>query len=152
MVDRVNNYKISQEGINLIKKWEGSSPVPYICPAGYKTIGIGHVIRTNESYQRPLTSKEIEELFRKDILIFEGAVNNYVKVPIKQNQFDALVSFVFNVGINAFRNSTMLKLINSKKLKEAGEQFTRWVYANGKVLEGLRRRREDEKQLFLRGL
>lgn len=152
MVDRINNFKISQEGINLIKKWEGSSPVPYRCPAGYMTIGIGHVIRENESFTRALTNKEIEDLFRKDVLIFEGAVNNNVRVPIKQNQFDALVSFTFNVGITAFRNSTMLRLINANQLKEAGDQFLRWVYANGKVLEGLRRRREDERRLFLRGV
>lgn len=145
----INNLKISQNGIRFIANWEGSRPNRYKCPAGLWTIGIGHLVKPGEVFKEPLSQKEIEDLFRQDIRGFEGAVNRLVKVKLTQNQFDALVSFTFNIGTGAFQHSTLLKILNQGKHRDAAEQFGRWTFANGKPLLGLERRRVAEKNLFL---
>ena len=96
-----------------------------------------------------ITQEEAEKLLRQDLIVHCNNVSKLVKVPLNQNQFDALVSFEYNVGYGAFMNSTLLKLLNQKKYKEASEQFGRWKFAGGKILAGLVKRREAEKQLFL---
>ena len=93
--------------------------------------------------------EEAEKLLKQDLKIFESAICDVVKVPLNQNQFDALVSFVYNVGIGAFRTSTMLKFINANHFPLASGQFDRWIYAKDKKLEGLVKRRKEEKELFL---
>jgi GH24 family phage-related lysozyme (muramidase) len=142
--------KISENGINFIANWEGKRNKRYKCSAGVWTIGIGHAIKPNETFKEPMTEKEIQDLFRKDIIGFENAVNKNVKVKLNQNQFDALVSFSFNVGVGAFASSTLLKLLNQGKYSEASDQFLRWVNAGGKAVLGLQRRRQAEKELFLK--
>lgn len=139
---------ISQKGINLIKNFEGCRLTAYKCPANILTIGYGHTGSDVHTGQK-ITQEEAEKLLRQDLIIHCNNVSKLVKVPLNQNQFDALVSFEYNVGYGAFMNSTLLKLLNQKKYKEASEQFGRWKFAGGKILAGLVKRREAEKQLFL---
>ena len=139
--------KTSQPGIDLIKSHEGLRTKAYMCPASVLTIGYGH---TSTVYPgQSITLKEAERLLRIDLIRFEHAVNKYVIVPLNQNQFDALVSFAFNVGVSAFRNSTLLKLLNKANYRKAANQFDRWVHGGGGRLSGLVRRRKEEKKLFL---
>lgn len=139
---------ISQKGIDLIKKFEGCRLAAYKCPAGVWTIGYGHTGADVRS-GKIITQEEAEKLLRTDLKLHCNNVSQLVRVPLTQNQFDALVSFEYNVGYAALKNSTLLKLLNANKYKEAAEQFGRWKYAGGKILMGLVRRREEEKQLFL---
>ncbi len=139
-------------GLELIKSFEGLGLKAYLCPSGVLTIGYGHTgkVRGNKiTLQTTITPEEAETLLKEDLIRFEKAVNSLVKVPLNNNQFDALVSFVFNIGINAFSTSTLLTLLNSGDYKGASQQFKRWIYGNGKkVLEGLEKRRAAEKKLF----
>lgn len=139
--------KTSQKGIDLIKQFEGCRLSAYKCPANVWTIGYGHTYGVKEG--QTISQKQADKFLKDDLKSFEAAVTNYVKVPLSQNQFDALVSFSFNVGSEALRTSTLLKLLNQGKYSEAAEQFDRWVYASGKKLAGLVRRRKAEKELFL---
>ena len=136
----------SQKGINLIKRFEGLRTAAYKCPAGVWTIGYGHTQTAKPGMV--ITPLEAEELLKKDLFVYEQAVRQYVKVPLSQNQFDALVSFTFNVGMGAFKSSTLLRLLNQGDSYQAGFQFMRWTMANGKRLPGLVRRREAEQVLF----
>lgn len=138
----------SQNGINFIKQFESFSATPYLCPSKFWTIGWGHVILNYESFTS-IDIAQAESLLRKDLRISEDCVNDSVVMPLTQNQFDALVSFVFNVGCEAFNNSTLLRLLNVGKYTDAAEQFLRWNKSKGKVLNGLTRRRQAERQLFL---
>ena len=117
--------KTSQKGIDLIKQFEGCRLSAYKCPAGVWTIGYGHTYGVKAGQK--ISQKQAEEFLKDDLKSFEAAVNNYVKVPLTQNQFDALVSFSFNVGSEALRTSTLLRLLNQGKYEEAAEQFDRWV-------------------------
>ena len=100
---------------------------------------------------KPITKERAEELLRFVLERYEKGVERYVQVPISQNQFDALVSFAYNVGLNNLRTSTLLKKLNAGLYKEAAEQFPRWNRSGGKVLRGLTIRRRKEKELFLSG-
>ena len=139
---------VSEKGIDLIKQFEGCRLAAYKCPGGVWTIGYGHT-GIDVSPDLEITQQEAERLLKSDLIIHCNNVEKLVKVPLNQNQFDALVSLEYNIGYGAFKNSTLLKLLNEKKYKEAAEQFERWKYAGGKVLAGLVRRREKEKALFL---
>ena len=140
---------ISQNGIELIKKFEGCRLEAYKCPAGILTIGYGHTGSEVHLGQK-ITQEQAEKYLKQDITIHSNNVSRLVKAPLNQNQFDALVSFEYNVGYGNFASSTMLKLLNQKKYTEAAAQFGRWVYANKKVLQGLVRRRAAEKELFVK--
>ena len=141
--------KTSENGINLIKNFEGCKLTAYLCPAYVWTIGYGHT-GSDVASGMVITKEKAEELLKQDLIVHENNVNRLVKVPITQNQFDALVSFEYNVGYAAFASSTMLKMINKGDFKGASKQFDLWVYANHKVLLGLVRRRNAEKELFLK--
>lgn len=141
--------RISQKGIEHIKRWEGLRTNAYKCPANVWTIGYGHTKTAKPGMM--ISHLEAEELLRKDLKRFEDAVRRLVRVPLNQGQFDALVSFAFNVGTEAFRRSTLLRLLNEGKYNTAALQFHRWVYAGGKKLPGLIRRRNDEHGLFTEG-
>lgn len=133
----------------LIKKHEGCRLEAYKCPAGIWTIGYGHTDGSVTS-GTTITQEEADKLFNQDIKKFEKAVTHMVKTTINQNQFDALVSFAFNLGIGALQNSTLLKKLNNNDFTGAANEFDRWVYGNNKTkLEGLVRRRKEEKELFL---
>jgi len=138
--------KISQEGINLIKKFEGCELEAYKCAAGVWTKGYGSTKGVKEG--DTITQDEAEELLIKDLEVFEKAVNDAVKVAMVQCQFDALVSWTFNLGPGNLNSSTMLKKLNGREFDEVSEQMKRWNKANGKTLDGLIRRREAEALLY----
>ena len=142
-----STQNISQVGIDLIKKWEGFRSKAYLCPANVWTIGYGH---TKNAYKGQCISKaEAEQLLKKDLEYFERNVAKLVTVELTQGQYDALVSFTYNVGVGALAKSTLLGLVNQGKFGAAADEFGRWVYANKKKLPGLVKRREEERKLFL---
>lgn len=141
---------ISDNGIKFIANWEGKRNSIYMDAVGLPTIGIGHLIKKGEVFPKVMTDKEVYDLFRKDVKYFETAINNLVKVKLNQNQFDALISFTFNVGIGALQTSTLLKKLNAGDYTGTSQEFLRWDKANGKPLLGLTRRRTAEKELFLK--
>jgi lysozyme len=144
-----NDEKMKRiKNLSLIKKHEGLRLEAYLpTPNDVWTIGYGHT-HTAKKGQK-ITEAQAEELLRRDIAWAEEAVNESVVVPLTQNQFDALVSFVFNVGVGAFSKSTLLRLLNAKDYEGAANQFLRWNKQKGKVLNGLTKRREEERRLFL---
>ena len=147
--------KISDNGLNLIKEFEGLELSPYLDAVYVSTIGWGNTYYENnvkvKMTDNPITEERAEELLRNIVNNdFASFVNRYVKVDLTQNQFDALVSFIYNLGHVNFRNSTLLKKINNKDFIGASNEFMRWNRAGGKVLNGLTRRRLAEKELFLK--
>lgn len=141
--------KTSQQGLDLIKKFEGYSDKEYICPAGKATIGYGHVILPSDNFPSFITKKEAENLLKKDLEPRENSLNRFLKVNIKQNQFDALISLIYNIGIENFRKSTLLKFINDRLFDKVPDQFRRWKYINKVESKGLLNRREAEIKLWL---
>lgn len=139
--------KISPRGISLIKRHEGCRLQAYKCPAGVWTIGIGHTGDVQPGQE--IDEEEAEALLQMDVETTYDALADLVDVDLNQNEFDALVSFVFNVGRDAFKNSTLLRLLNQDQRYPAAQQFLRWVHAGREVLPGLVRRREEERSLFL---
>ncbi|MCD6035213.1 MAG: muraminidase [Rickettsiales bacterium] len=142
---------ITQEGINLICRFEGFSSKVYICPAGYPTIGYGHLIRPENKAQfsGPITKAQAEVLLRKDVETAEQAVLRLVTVPLTDGQFDALVSFVFNLGAGAFQGSTLRSKINRGEHADAAKEFEKWIFAGGKKLSGLVARRAAEAERYM---
>ena len=139
---------ITQDGLNLIKRFEGFSRTVYFCPAGYPTIGYGHVVQDGEDFSNGIMEGEAEELLRQDAVIAERAVLRLIDVPLTDGQFDALVSFTYNLGGGALQRSTLRRKINREEHGEVPEQFMRWVWAGGRKLKGLVRRREAEVMLY----
>lgn len=146
---------ISDNGLNLIKQFEGLRLKPYLDAVGVPTIGYGNTFYENGQKvsinDAPITEQRATELLRLVVAKFEKGVSGCLKVEVTQNQFDALVSFAYNVGLGNLQKSTLLRLINQGNFKAAAEQFTRWNRAGGRILNGLTRRREAEKALFLKG-
>lgn len=143
------SFTTSQAGIDLITSFEGCRLTAYQDSVGVWTIGYGH---TSGVYQgMTITEEEAIAFLRQDLKTAENAVNSNVTYGINQNQFDALVSFTFNVGTGNFTSSTLLKKLNAGDVNGAANEFDRWIYAGGQVLEGLVRRRAAEKQMFLSG-
>lgn len=142
--------KVSPSGVDFIKQFEGLELVSYQCQAGVWTIGYGTTGPEIGPRMR-ITKEEADRLFEEDLQVFQQGVNNYLKVKINQNEFDALVSFAYNVGLGAFGSSTLLRLLNDNCSKQiVASEFLRWVKVqDGKISEGLKIRREKEKQLFL---
>lgn len=132
----------------LIRSFEGFSSVPYHCAAGFLTVGWGHVVRPGELIPDPFTEETAEKYLDQDIQIAEKAISRLIRVPLNQNQWDALTSFVFNLGPGALQASTLRQVINRQDFDEAPDQIRRWVYAGGRRLAGLVRRREIEARLF----
>lgn len=143
--------QISLSGLNFIKQQEGFKPYVYADSAGLDTIGYGHKLTAFENYLT-ISDAEATKLLAKDVAEAENGVNNLVSVLLSQGQFDALVSFVYNVGVGAFKRSTMRKLINAGNYQGAIGQFTLWSKAtvNGQkvTVAGIFRRRQREAQLF----
>ena len=138
--------RINEAGLNLIKDFEGCRLKAYLCPAGVWTIGYGHTQGVKPDMV--INQLQAERFLRQDLKRFEDAVTSLVKVPITLNQFSALVSFAYNVGVGALYDSTLLRKLNKKDYKGAANEFLRWNKAGGKVLPGLTRRRLAEKDLF----
>tara|TARA_Y100001937_G_scaffold125171_1_gene191418 strand:+ start:963 stop:1406 length:444 start_codon:yes stop_codon:yes gene_type:complete len=137
---------ISQEGLSLIKKFEGCELEAYKCAAGVWTIGYGSTKGVKEGDS--INQEDADKLLMAEMKEYEGYINNMVEVNLEQNQFDSLVSWVFNLGPSNLKNSTLLKVLNSKDYQGVPAQIRRWNKANGKVLEGLERRRLAESLLF----
>lgn len=149
----MQNMKTGQAGLNLIKRFEGLSLKPYADAVGVPTIGYGNTYYENGGKVRltdpPIDEARAEALLRHTLRHYEQAVNAAVAVPLTQNQFDALVSFTYNLGAGNLQRSTLLKKLNAGDYQGAAAQFARWNRAGGRVLRGLTRRREAERRLFL---
>ena len=145
--------KTSSNGTALIREFEGFVASAYLGPAKVWTIGIGTTVYPNGTKVKKgdkCTQEQALEYLQHDLKSFEKTVNDSVKVPLSQNQFDALVSLSYNIGSGAFKNSTLLKKLNAKDYAGAADQFLVWNKGGGKVLKGLVRRRDAERALFLK--
>lgn len=141
---------ISKQGLDLICRFEGFSPVIYICPAGYPTIGYGHLITeaNKEQFLDGVDEDEALELLRKDVAVAERAVLRLISVPLTQGQFDALVSFTFNLGSGALQRSTLRRKINREEHDDVAAELMKWVWAGGRKLKGLVKRRKAEALIY----
>ena len=140
--------RVSSPGRALICDSESFCAVVYLCPAGRPTLGYGHVVRDTDNLNPPITQAEAEVLLARDlepVEIYLSAVFPW----LNQNQFDALASFCFNVGLGAFENSKLFALLKARDIAGAAGQFGRWIHGGGKVLPGLVKRRRRERELFL---
>ena len=147
--------RTSDEGIKLIKHFEGVRKKPYICPAGYWTVGVGHLISRDAKlpfeWFRILSPGEIDDLLRKDLRRFElGVLRLLGIVQPSQSEFDALVSFSFNLGLGCFQRSTVRSAFIRGDKKRSGEVLLKYRLAGGRVLPGLVRRRQAELALLMR--
>ena len=137
---------LGYNGTKILKFFEGCRLTAYQDSVGVWTIGYGHTKGVHAGMS--ITQEEAEQMLLTELEEYEGYVEKYVTVPLTQNQFDALVVWVYNLGPTNFRNSTLLKELNSGNYTAAGKEITRWNKAGGKVLAGLVRRREAEAKLF----
>lgn len=148
--------RVSQRGILFISSFEGFSAKPYLCPANIPTIGFGNTFyldgRKVSLKDEAISRTEALELL-KGVIEKHFNINSFVKIKINQNQFDALSSFAFNVGLGAFKSSTLVKKLNSGDFAGASLEFEKWnkitVDGEKKELAGLSRRRKEEKEMFL---
>ncbi len=139
---------VTEDGLRLIRRFEGFSAVPYLCPAGYLTVGYGHVVKNPDAFRQPITEDEATEILVLDVEKAEKAVLRLITVPLSDGQFDALVSFTFNLGSGALQRSTLRRKINREDHVEVPAEFLRWVWAGDRKLKGLIRRREAEAALY----
>lgn len=139
---------VTEDGLRLIRRFEGFSAIPYLCPAGYLTVGYGHVVKNPAAFRQPITEDEATEILVLDIQKAEKAVLRLITVPLSDGQFDALVSFTFNLGSGALQRSTLRRKVNREDHAEVPAEFLRWVWAGGKKLKGLIHRREAEAALY----
>ena len=153
--------QMSQHGLALLQQWEGFELNVYRDSAGLPTIGVGHLLKKSElssgkiiingvpvKYGGGLAEQQALDLLSQDLAPTTQAVTNGVKVTLNQNQFDALTSFTFNVGIGAFTSSTLLKALNQGQLDQAPTQLMRWTRSSGQVVQGLVNRRQNEIKLW----
>jgi lysozyme len=151
---------INKRGRDLIKEFEGFRATPYLCSAGYATIGYGHTIKdshgrmmTNLAKAKavcpgPISKAQAEQLLDVDLDGYEDAIDDLVTVPLNDNQFAALVSFTYNLGIRAFANSTLRARLNRGNYASVPGQLNRWVHSRGRRERGLIRRRKAEGDLW----
>ena len=152
-----------EQGIKLIKHFEGCHYKPYLCPANLWTIGYGHVLYPEQAKLKLLDRKkyelkkqdnrewsqeEVDDLLKQDLQRFERGVLRYITVPLKQNEFDALVSFSFNLGLGTLQRSSIRSKLNRGDKEGAIETLLKYCRAGGKILKGLQRRRAAEADLF----
>ena len=157
--------KVSDRAIKMIKHHEGVRQKPYRCPAKLWTIGVGHVLYPEQGKMkieqrdgfalkpedfRIFTMEEIDGILKSDLQRFERGVGSYCPVGLTQGQFDALVSFAFNVGLGTLQRSTLRQKVLRGDFEGAAEEFLKYCMAGGKILKGLQTRRNDERALFLR--
>lgn len=159
----MSNRRLNEDGLKFIAKLEGSRSKVYKDVAGLPTIGVGHLLTRAERmsgkiwigrryvrYANGLSEEQILALLKQDVRKVENAVNRYTKVRLTRNQFTSLVSFAFNVGNTAFRNSTLLKRVNARRFMDVPAQLRRWKYSGGKIIKGLINRRKKEVSLWNR--
>jgi lysozyme len=155
--------KVSDKLIEMVKHDEGVVMRPYQCPALLWTVGVGHVIDPTHArvkladrkalpipagWDRTFSMAEVNDILKKDLNRFEAGVMRLCPKTTKQSQFDALVSFAFNVGLGNLQNSTLRMKHNREEFSAAAEEFLKWNKAGGKVLKGLDKRRKGEKALY----
>ena len=142
---------VTDQGLDLIKRFEGFSPAIYICPGGWPTIGYGHLVREHERqrYEAGINENRAAALLRNDVGVSEHAVLRLIQVPLDDGQFDALVSFTFNLGAGALQRSTLRRKVNRGEHGAVPAEFRRWIWAGGRKLGGLVQRREAEANRFL---
>ena len=148
----IDQMTVSPFGVDLICGFEGKRLTAYDDGVGVWTIGFGTTVYPNSIKVKKgdaCTEVQAKAYMAHDLKKFESAVNNTVKVPLNQNQFDALVSLAYNIGTNAFSKSTLVKKLNANDIRGAADQFDVWVNAGGKRMQGLVNRRAKEKALFL---
>jgi lysozyme len=144
----MKNMTVGEGGVTLIKKFEGKKLKAYKpIPEDPWTIGYGHTRGVKEDDK--ISNEKAEEFLLEDLAVYEACINSYVMLELGQNEFDALISFTYNLGCPNLRSSTLLRLLNAGDRKGAAEQFPRWNRAAGKVMRGLTRRRLAERELFL---
>lgn len=141
---------VTNQGLDLIKHFEGFSPTIYICPGGWPTIGFGHIVhdQERERFAGGISANEAEDLLRRDVCVAERAVLRLIRVPLTDGQFDALSSFAFNLGSGTLQRSTLRRKVNREEHTAVPAEFRRWVWAGGRKLKGLVRRREAEANLY----
>ena len=145
--------KVSERAIKLIKHHEGVRNRPYRCPANLWTCGVGHLIGDGkhlpDSWNRTFTEEEIDGLLKSDLRRFELGVHKMLpNVPLRQHEFDAIISFCFNLGLGCFQRSTIRQALLRGDKTQAMESLVKYCRAGGKILRGLQIRRLDEKALF----
>jgi lysozyme len=143
--------KTSPSGLELIKEFEGLRLKAYKCPAAVWTVGFGHTSAAGDPVVTSglvITKAEAEEILKCDLVQYEDAVRKLVKVALTQSQFDALVSFTYNVGEAQFSRSTLLKRVNAGRFDEVPAEFMKWIKGGGRELPGLVRRRRAEVKLW----
>ena len=144
--------KISQAGIDLVKRFEGCKLKPYLCPANKFTVGYGHVLGNGvtlaEADNRIFTKEEVDVLLRTDLARFERGVLRYCTVHLSQSQFDALVSFAYNLGLGTLQRSAMRQKILRQDGEAASKELLKYDKVGGRPLKGLTRRRQAEYRLF----
>lgn len=150
--NKKQSNNLSDSGMKLLEQFEGLRLDAYLDSAGIATIGFGTIKYPNGNKVKlgdKITKTQAKEYKLYDLKEFESTVNMYVTVPLSQNQYDSLVSLSYNIGSGAFKNSTLLKKLNSGDYKGAAEQFLVWNKVNSKKVQGLANRRETERKLFL---
>lgn len=155
---------VSPKAIEMIKHHEGVRQTPYRCPARLWTVGVGHVMfpeqgklkleqrdgfTVPQDAMRKYSMEEVDAILRSDLARFEKGVATYCPVPLTQGQFDALVSFSFNVGLGTLQRSTLRQKVLRGDMEGASEELMKYCMAGGKILKGLQNRRKDERALFL---
>ncbi|WP_103327466.1 lysozyme [Bacteroidetes bacterium endosymbiont of Geopemphigus sp.] len=139
--------KISDKGIDLICGFEDFRAKAYKCQAGVWTIGYGHTKGVKPGDH--ITMEGAVLLLKQDLKDAQAAIEAYIKVPLSQNQYDALSSFIFNLGVNNFKDSTLLKKLNVRNYRRASKEFLQWNKVKGEISEDLTKRREAERKLFV---
>ena len=145
---------ISEKGLKLIQEFEGCRLIPYNDSVGYATVGVGHLIGKRKvtaddlAKYKGFTDADALRLLKEDVSGFVKSLNTLLSSPVTQNQFDAMVSLAFNIGVGNFTKSSVLRFTNAKEFDRAAEAFKSWNKAGGKVLTGLTNRRLKESQLY----
>ena len=145
--------KVSKEAIKLIRHHEGVRAKPYKCPAGLWTVGVGHLIGDGKTlpkeWNKTFTNEEIDAILKRDLNRFELGVHKMLpNVPLRQHEFDAIISFCFNLGLGCFQRSTIRQALLRGDKTQAMESLVKYCRAGGKILRGLQLRRLDERALF----
>ena len=148
------NVKASKEAIKLIRHHEGVRNKPYQCPAKLWTVGVGHLIGDGKTlppeWNKTFTNEEIDGILKSDLNRFELGVSKMLpNVPLRQHEFDAIISFCFNLGLGCFQRSTIRQALLRGDKEQAMESLVKYCRAGGKILKGLQNRRLDERKLFL---
>ena len=141
-----NKMKISEDGLELIEKFEGCETSAYQDSVGVWTIGFGHTKGVEEG--QTCSIEDAESMLADEMDEYEGYINNMVKVDLQQHEFDSLVAWVYNLGPTNLGESTMLKVLNGGQFDRVPDEMNRWTRAGGKILEGLVRRRQAESLMF----